>query len=169
MVIVSAMVDFANTPRISRLRGALIVAMVGILLTAYSVNFIWQDRGYPSEVTTTGTLTDSYPHVGAKRGGTVYEFHYATPDGRQFTGTYLVPNGPDGASLDRDGDTVKVVYSPDDPAKGRLWVNRGSPVFLTVAAGIAIILGGLGVVIRELLERRHRRQAIRSQAGSATV
>jgi hypothetical protein len=159
------MVEFGATPGISRLRGALTVVMLGILLTVYGVDFLWSDRGSPLEVTTTGTLTDSYPtRPTEKRRGTHYEFQYATPDGRQFTGTFKVTLS---GYLDRDGDTVRVIYSPADPADGRLRVTRGGPEFLIVAAGIAVILGGLRVVILEILKRRRRRQAIRFQAGPA--
>lgn len=159
------MSDFrGDTSGVSTLRAALAVVICGILATGVGVSFIWRDRGSPMEMTTTGTVTASYPDT-LKRGqqGTRYEFHYAIADGRQFASTYLVTRS---GSLDRDGDRVKVIYSADAPLEGRLWVSRGGWEFLPAAGGLAIVLGGLRVVIRDLLKRRRRRrQATRLESA----
>ncbi|MFI6235354.1 DUF3592 domain-containing protein [Micromonospora sp. NPDC050784] len=150
------MSDFrGDTSGVSTLRAALTIVIVGILATGLGVTFIWDDRGSPQEVTTTGTLTGSHPSdQREKRKGTWYEFQYAIADGRQVASTFKVtPSG----SLDRDGDTVRVIYSPDAPLHGRLWVSRGGLEFLPAAGGTALTLGALRVVIRELLKRRRRR------------
>ncbi|MFG1916746.1 hypothetical protein [Micromonospora sp. NPDC048898] len=112
------MSDFrGDTSGVSTLRAALTVVLVGILATGIGVPFIWDDRGSPREVTTTGTLTGSHPSARhEKRKGTWYEV--------------------------------------------QLWVTRGGLEFLPAAGGLALTLGALRVVIRELLKRRRRRQAL---------
>ncbi|MFG1842474.1 DUF3592 domain-containing protein [Micromonospora sp. NPDC049175] len=152
------MSDFrGDTSGVSTLRAALTVVIVGILATGIGVTFIWDDRGSPREVTTTGTLTGSHPSARhEKRKGTWYEFQYTVADGRQAATSFKVtPSG----SLDRRGDTVKVIYPPGAPLEGRLWVSRRGLEFLPAAGGAALALGALRVVIRELLKRRRRRQA----------
>ncbi|MEU8288199.1 DUF3592 domain-containing protein [Micromonospora sp. NPDC048905] len=152
------MSDFrGDTSGVSTLRTALTLVIVGILASGIGVTFIWDDRGSPREVTTTGTLTGSHPSARhEKRKGTWYEFQYVIADGRQVATSFRVtPSG----SLDRDGDRVKVIYSPDAPLEGRLWVSRSGLEFLPAAGGLALTLGALRVVIRELLKRRRRRQA----------
>ncbi|MFI6243047.1 DUF3592 domain-containing protein [Micromonospora sp. NPDC050795] len=58
----------------------------------------------------------------------------------------------------RTGDSVTVLYSPDDPEQGRLWVSRGGAEFLPALGGIAVAFVGLWGVVYELLKRRRRRQ-----------
>ncbi|MEU7590553.1 DUF3592 domain-containing protein [Micromonospora sp. NPDC049230] len=152
------MSDFrGDTSGVSTLRAALTVVLVGIVATGIGLTFVWDDRGSPREVTTTGTLTGSHPSARhEKRKGTWYEFQYTIADGRQVATSFRVtPSG----SLGRDGDRVKVIYSPDAPMEGRLWVTRGGLEFLPAAGGLALTLGALRVVISELLKRRRRRQA----------
>jgi hypothetical protein len=137
--------------------------MVGILLLAGGVYLLWEDRGYPSELTVTGKLTGSYPAPAWRRrpSGTNYVFEYVTPDGRQTGGPFRVSRHD---SVQRDGDTVTVLYRPDAPAQARLVVTHGGVEFVPWGLGAIALLGGLRVIVLELLKRRRRRLAVRSQA-----
>jgi hypothetical protein len=130
--------------------------MVGILLLAGGVYLRWEDRGYPSELSVTGKLTGSYPVPAWRRreAGTNYVFEYITPDGRQTAGPFWVSRHD---SVQRDGDTVVVLYRPDAPAQARLMVSRGGMERVPWGLGAIFLLGGLRVVVLELLKRRRRR------------
>ncbi|MBQ1019201.1 DUF3592 domain-containing protein [Micromonospora sp. D93] len=154
------MAEYRNLTGVSAMRAALTAVMCGILLTGLGVTIIWDHRGWPGEVYTTATLISSAetPSL-AKRQGTYYEFQYAVPGGRQVVLSEMVTRS---GSLYRDGDSVTVLYAPDAPEQGRLWVSRGGAEFLPTLGGIALAFVGLWGVIHELLKRRRRRQATRA-------
>ncbi|MET8259632.1 DUF3592 domain-containing protein [Micromonospora sp. NPDC005205] len=150
------MAEYRNITGVSALRAALTAVLCGILLTGIGVTIIWNGRGWPGEVYDTATLiSSSETPLGAKRQGTHYDFQYAVPGGRQVVLSEMVTRS---GSVNRDGDSVTVLYSPDAPEDGRLWVSRDGAEFLPALGGTALAFAGLWGVIHELLQRRRRRQ-----------
>ncbi|MEU1587841.1 DUF3592 domain-containing protein [Micromonospora sp. NPDC005710] len=150
------MAEYRNPTGVSAMRASLTAVMCGILLTGIGVTIVWDGRGWPGEVYTTATLVSSTETpFRAKRQGTYYEFQYDVPGGRQVVRSELVTRS---GSLYRDGDSVTVLYSPDAPEKGRLWVSRDGAEFLPALGGIVLTIIGLWGVIHQLLKRRRRRQ-----------
>lgn len=149
------MAEYRNVTGVSALRAALTAVVCGVLLTGFGVTIIWDGRGWPGEVYATATLIgSSETPFRAKRQGTYYEFQYAAPGGRQVVRSELVTRS---GSLYRDGDSVTVLYSPDSPEQGRLWVSRGGAEFLPTLGGIVLTIVGLWGVIHQLLQRRRKR------------
>ncbi|MEU8421814.1 DUF3592 domain-containing protein [Micromonospora sp. NPDC048835] len=158
------MPEYRSPTGVSAQRAALTAVLCGLLLTGFGVTIVWDGRGWPGEVYTTATLISSTETPArANRKGTYYEFQYAVPDGRQVVLNELVSSS---GSLYQDGDSVTVLYSPDAPEQGRLWVSRGGAEFLPALGGIALSFVGLWGVIHELLKRRRTpKPAGRGSAG----
>lgn len=162
----SAMAERRNPTGVSALRASLTAIMCGILVTGLGVTIVWDHRGWPGEVCTTATLiSTSETPPRASRHGTYYEFQYAVPDGRQVLRTELVTRS---GSPNRDGDSLTVLYSPDAPERGRLWVSRDGAEYLVALGGIALAFVGLWGVIHELRKRRRRRRDGASLSALAT-
>ncbi|MEV1110995.1 MULTISPECIES: DUF3592 domain-containing protein [unclassified Micromonospora] len=151
------MAEYRNPTGVSALRAALTAIMCGILVTGLGVTIVWDHRGWPGEVYTSATvISSSETPPRASRHGTYYEFQYAVPDGRQVLRWELVTRS---GSPNRDGDSVTVLYSPDAPERGRLWVSRDGAEYLVALGGIALVFVGLWGVTHELRNRRRRRHA----------
>lgn len=131
--------------------------LAGILLIALGIHSMWVDRGYPWELRVTGKLTGSSPAPAWRRkpAGTDYVFEYVAADGRQATGRFWLSRDK---SLQRDGDTVIVLYRLDAPERSRLQVPHDGVELVPWGIGAILLLGGLRVVVLELLRLRRRRR-----------
>ncbi len=150
----------------------LVLVLVGAFFIGIGLSLWYTQRPIEGGVVTTGRIVDHVTKTNSDNSRSTYPVIKFT-DRYERTHRFENEIGGSGFGVEgRIGQVVKVRYDPSHPSRAQ-WVDqpgRWVPPSL-IAAGVAVSLLELGLVVRRLVRRRiarsgTRKRALRDEAGS---
>jgi hypothetical protein len=130
--------------------GGVVAVGVAVVFAISTMAFIHKATGAG------GQILNLIPVVDKENEASYYApiFTFVTPDGRSFTITSSTSTYPSGFAA---GQTMRVLYSPRDPADARLKSTAQLWMVSLIGAPLGLFLSTLGGMLL-LLDRRYRRK-----------